>query len=88
MHWLKRFRREYRRKDGETGISRKELAKMVKLRFGKCSERLIEIIEDEKGITCPGIADAIAAATGCTLEQRNSIVHENHRAAKLTRRKH
>ena len=39
MHWLKRFRRDYRRKDGETGISRKELAKMVKLRFGKCSER-------------------------------------------------
>ena len=87
MHWLKKFRRNYRREDGGTGISRKELAKMVKLRFGKCSERLIEIIEDEKGITCQSIADAIAVATGCTLEERNSIVHEDYRAAKLPRRK-
>ena len=24
MHWLKEFRRNYRRKDGSTGITRKE----------------------------------------------------------------
>lgn len=92
MHWIEKFRREYKRKDGRTGIIQEELAKMVRktkvycvregskrkrLRTVGCSEVLIEILE-HGGITHPNIAEAIATVCGATEEQRNSIVHEKY----------
>lgn len=80
MHWLKKFRLEYKHKNGSRGISREELAAMVKLKHGTCSAVLIGIIESG-GITHPNIADQIAKATGATAAQRNSMVHPKLRAA-------
>lgn len=78
MHWLEKFRRRYTKKDGKKGISRAELAAMVKLKHGRCSEKLIEILE-EGGITHPNIADQIAKITRATERQRDSMVHDCHR---------
>lgn len=78
MHWIEKFRAEYKRKDGRTGISRDELAKLVRRRKVGCSPKLIDILE-HGGITHPRIANAIAAVCEADEEQRNSIVHETHR---------
>lgn len=83
MHWIKRLRREYRRKDGGTGISRYGLAKMVRERKvgGRnvgCSGLLIDILE-HGGITHPAIAAVITLVCGGTAENWNSIVHEDYR---------
>lgn len=75
VHWLKAWRRE-------AGLSREALAARVRTKgYGAigCSERLIEILEDEKGVTHPKIADRIAKVTDATLAQRNSIVAKKHR---------
>ena len=92
MHWIKKFRTEYRRKDGKTGISQAEFAKMVRrckvycvregskrkrLRTVGCSEALIEIVENG-GVTHPNIAEAIATVCGATEEQKRSLMHEKH----------
>ena len=77
MHWLTKWRREYRRKDGRTGISKEELAKMVRNRDTGCSAVLIGIVENG-GITHPEIARRIAKVTGATTEQYNSMVHKMH----------
>lgn len=85
MHWLTEFRANYRNKDGSTGISRKELARMVRKpgtasrpesEIG-CSEALIGILEGG-GITHPLIADRIADVTGATSAQRDILVHKMH----------
>lgn len=77
MHWLTKWRREYRHKDGRTGISKEELAKLVRNRDTGCSAVLIGIVENG-GITHPEIARRIAKVTGATAEQYNSMVHEMH----------
>lgn len=79
MHWLEKFRSKFKRLDGGRGISREELADMVKLKHGKCSAALIGIIESG-GITQVNIADQIAAATGASKAQRDSMVHESRRS--------
>lgn len=78
MHWLEKFRRKIINKDGKRGISREELASVVKLKHGKCSATLIEIIESG-GVTQVNIADRIAAIAGATKAQRDSMVHESRR---------
>lgn len=78
MHWLKKFRLNYVKKDGTKGISREQLAAMVKLKYGECSAVLIGIVEGG-GITHPNIADQIAIVAGATARQRNSMVHKNYR---------
>lgn len=83
MHWIEQFRKEYRHKDGRTGLSRDGLAKMVRERKvgGRnvgCSENLIFILE-HGGITAPGIAAAITTVCGGTAEQWDGIVHEDYR---------
>lgn len=78
MHWIRQFRENYIRKDGGKGISRKELATMVRNHNTGCSEVLIAILEGG-GITHPGIAQRIAKVTGCTAEQYNGMVHKMHR---------
>lgn len=78
MHWLEKFRSRYKKPDGSRGISREELADMVKLKHGKCSAVLIGIIESG-GITHPNIADQIAAIAGATVKRRDSMVHESRR---------
>lgn len=78
MHWLEKFRREYVRKDGSVGISRKEFAGMVKLKYGNCSAKLIAIIEGG-GITHPRIANQIAIVTGVSPALRDKMVHKNYR---------
>lgn len=78
MHWLEKFRRKAMNKDGGRGISREELASMVKLKYGKCSATLIGIVESG-GIIQVDIADQIAAITGATAKQRDSMVHESRR---------
>lgn len=78
MHWLKEWRLNYVHKDGRKGMSRLELACKVRNHNTGCSETLIAILEGG-GITHPGIADRIAAVTGATQEQRDSIVHKRHR---------
>ena len=80
MHWIEKFRREYRRQDGGTGISQEEMAKLVrKCKIGKkqvgCSWQLIDILECG-GITAPGIAAMIVKVCGGTAEQFDSIVDE------------
>lgn len=85
MHWLKAWRLAYIRPDGKQGLSRKELAQMVRQRRTArhpeqeigCSERLIEILEGG-GITHPEIADRIAQLTGASIEQRNGLTHKKH----------
>lgn len=86
MHWLERYRMRYRRADGRKGISRKELAQMVRKRgrSGKpesaigCSALLIEILE-MGGVTHPEIANRIAEVTGATPRQRDMLVNKIHR---------
>lgn len=78
MHWLKEFRLNYVQKDGTKGISREQLAAMIKLKHGKCSALLIGIVEGG-GITHPNIANQIAIIAGATAAQRNSMVHKNYR---------
>lgn len=78
MHWLEKFRRKFKHPNGSCGITREELAAMVKLKYGKCSPVLIGIIESG-GITHPNIADQIAAVAGATVKQRDSMVHESRR---------
>lgn len=79
MHWLEKFRSKAMNKDGGRGISREELAAMVKLKYGKCSATLIGIVESG-GIIQVDIADQIAAITGATAKQRDSMVHESRRS--------
>lgn len=77
MHWLTKWRREYVCRDGRKGISKEELAKLVRNRDTGCSAVLIGIVESG-GVTHPEIAKRIANATGCTCEQYNSMVHKIH----------
>jgi hypothetical protein len=77
MHWLRKFREQYARKDGGIGISKDELAAMVKNSDTGCSAVLIGIIENG-GITHPGIARRIAKVTGATEKQFNSMVHKKY----------
>lgn len=76
-HWLKQFREGYRRKDGGTGISRDEMAELVRDRDTGCSAVLIGILENG-GITHPGIARRIAKVTRASAEQFNSMVHKKY----------
>lgn len=83
MHWLKKWRRAHK-------LSREAFAAMVRVKdFSErrpgtgCSERLIEILEDEKGVTHPKIAARIAQVTGATLAEYESIIPEIHRNGKL-----
>lgn len=78
MHWLKKFRMEYVRKDGKVGISREVFASKVRRRGVGCSEKLIAIIE-EGGITHPRIAKKIAIVAEATKEQYESMIHEERR---------
>ena len=78
MHWLEKFRKSCPNPRGGKGISRAELAAMVRLKHGKCSAVLIGILENG-GITHPNIADKIAELTGASVRRRNSMVHESHR---------
>lgn len=86
MHWLKQWRMSFERRDGRTGLSRREMAKMVRVpgtisnpnkEIG-CSETLIAILEGG-GITHPAIANRIAEVTGATPEQRDMLVHKMHK---------
>ena len=82
MHWIEKFRSEYRHKDGRIGLSRDELAKKVRTRkvggrYVGCSGNLIFILE-HGGITAPGIAAAITTVCGGTAEQWDGIVHEDY----------
>lgn len=82
MHWIEKFRSEYRHKDGRIGLSQDELAKKVRTRkvggrYVGCSGNLIFILE-HGGITAPGIAAAITTVCGGTAEQWNGIVHEDY----------
>ena len=93
MHWLKEFRRNYQRKDGSTGITRREFAAMVRKRDTEahpeqeigCSEVLIAMLEelppDKGGVTHPAIADRIADITGATPQQRDMLVNPIHRGS-------
>jgi hypothetical protein len=86
MHWLEKWRRDFQRKDGGTGIGRDELAKMIHKPGTyanpaseiNCSAVLIAILEGG-GITHPEIANRIADITGATAQQRDMLVHEIHR---------
>lgn len=80
-HWIKAWRQA-------RGLSREAFAAKVRTkdfsgsRSGTgCSERLIEILEDEAGVTHPKIATRIAKVTGATRAQWNSIVPEKYRRA-------
>ena len=84
QHWLAQWRAEYIRPDGGKGISRAELARLVRTHDTGCSEKLIEILE-LGGITHPEIADRIARVTGASARQRDSIVHKRHRKARRQR---
>lgn len=86
MHWLEEFRRNYRKKNGCLGITEEELAHLIATRNTGCSKKLIEILE-AGGITHPAIADRIAAFTGATQEQRDSLVHKKHRGKKFSGKK-
>ena len=77
MHWLKKWRKQYVRKDGRKGIDKKEMAALVRNRDTGCSDVLIGIVENG-GITHPEIARRIARITGATVEQYNSMVHKIH----------
>ena len=77
MHWLEKFRKDFRRPDGGKGISQEELAAMVRAAGTGCSEDIICIIEGG-GITHPRIADAIAEVAGATRRQRDSLAHKKH----------
>lgn len=74
MHWLEKWRIKNQ-------CSRKQLGKMA-----KCSESLIELIEEAGYITHHGIADRIADVTGATPRQRDKLVHKKHRGT-YTQRK-
>lgn len=84
QHWLAQWRAQYIRPDGSRGISRAELARMVRTCDTGCSEKLIEILE-LGGITHPEIADRIARVTGASARQRDSLVHKRHRKARRQR---
>lgn len=78
MHWLKKFRRDYVKKDGTQGIDREVFASMVRRRGVGCSAVLIGIVEGG-GITHPNIANKIAIVAQATPEQRDSMVHPDRR---------
>ena len=78
MHWLKKFRRDYVKKDGTQGIDREVFASMVRRRGVGCSALLIGIVEGG-GITHPNIANKIAIVAQATPEQRDSMVHPDRR---------
>ena len=83
MHWLEKFRREYIGPDGKKGISKNELAAMIKLKYGKCTATVIDNIE-LGCIVHPNIADAVARLTGATAQQYDSMVHPQHRGRRGT----
>lgn len=83
-HWLAQWRAQFVRPDGGMGVSRAELAQMVRTYDTGCSERLIEILE-LGGVTHPAIADRIARVTGANMRQRDSLVHKRHRKARRQR---
>lgn len=68
MHWLEKWRRE-------NSFSKGDLAHAVRVSWA-----LIDMLENHAGcITHSKIADRIADYTGATVEQRDSIVHKQHR---------
>ena len=78
MHWLEKFRNGYRRPDGTRGVSREEMAAMVRSCGTNCCEELIYLIENGY-ITHPNIANTIAEIAGATKKQRDSMVHKDRR---------
>lgn len=77
MHWLTKWRRNFERPDGGRGLSREELAYLVRQSGTGCSYILIGVLENG-GITHPRIANKIARITGATEKQRNGMVHKKH----------
>lgn len=60
------------------GLSRKAMGREC-----KCSERLLEILELDDGITHPGIAAWVAFRYGLTVEQFNMLVSEGRQVQEL-----
>lgn len=73
MHWIEAWRRAH-------GVSRDALAARVRWLGGGCSAALIASLEEMEGcVTHPGIAARIAAVTGATAQQWDSIVPKCYR---------
>lgn len=60
------------------GITREKMARAC-----KCSEYLLEIIEEQGAITLPGVASRIARCYGMDVHQYNQLVHPDRKARVL-----
>lgn len=71
----RKWMREMREK---LGVTREQMAQLC-----KCSDRLLEIMEDHNAITQPKIAARIARKYGMDVHQYNQLVHPSRKARVL-----